>query len=193
MKSVKVLPVIISLYPKTIARHDDVIKKESTTSTEGRIIAFTKERTTLMKGRTMTSSEIVDSLWSVYDENQQFGTSRCEVENKLKHVLSNIPVNEQLTRNQVAKILHAFVRDVMEIPDIMDESVLQKATELRDLYDCRTCAADIMQVYLRGIMNVRYVIKETGMKLFGGREIFTNSELHEMEKRLIGVDKKYES
>ena len=144
----------------------------------------------------MTAKEFVDGLWSVYDEHQQTGITRCEIEDKLtrceiedklKYVLSNIPSNEELTRNQAAKILHIFIRDVLGLPDITDENVLQKATELSDIYDCRTCAADIMQVYVRGIMNPGYVIKETGLKMFGGRERLTNCEMEKVKQRLVAV------
>ena len=144
----------------------------------------------------MTAKEFVDGLWSVYDEHQQTGITRCEIEDKLtrceiedklKYVLSNIRSNEELTRNQAAKILHIFIRDVLGLPDITDENVLQKATELSDIYDCRTCAADIMQVYVRGIMNPGYVIKETGLKMFGGRERLTNCETEKVKQRLVGL------
>ena len=144
----------------------------------------------------MTAREFVDSLWSVYDEHQQIDITRCkmddkltrcEIEDKLKYVLSNIPSNEELTRNQAAKILHIFIRDVLGLTDITDENVLQKATELSDIYDCRTCAADIMQVYVRGIMNPGYVIKETGLKMFGGRERLTNCEMEKVKQRLVAL------
>ena len=153
----------------------------------------------------MTAREFVDSLWSVYDEHQQIDATRCrmedeqvrckiedkltlcEMEDKLKYVLSNIPSNEELTRNQAAKILHTYIRDVLKIPDITDEIVLHKATELRDLYDCRTCAADIMQVYLRGMMDAGYVIKETGMKMFGGSERFMTIEFDIVKELLMAL------
>ena len=52
----------------------------------------------------MTAKEFVDGLWSVYDEYQQTGITRCEIEDKLtrceiedkrKYVLANIPSNEE--------------------------------------------------------------------------------------------------
>lgn len=138
----------------------------------------------------MTSREFVDSLRVEYNQNQQSDNTRCEVEDKLGYVLSNIPADEHILRKQAAKILHAYIRDVLEIPDITDEKVLHKATELRDLYDCRTCAYDIMQVYLRGIMEARYVIQENGMKLFGGGERLTNFELYMIRERLVASEKK---
>ena len=148
----------------------------------------------------MTAKEFVDGLWSVYDEHQQTGITRCEIEDKLtrceiedklKYVLSNIPSNEELTRNQAAKILHTYIRDVLKIPDITDENVLHKATELRDLYDCRICAADIMQVYLRGMMDAGYVIKETGMKMFGGSEKLTEIELDKIRQQSVALETSY--
>ena len=168
-------------------------------------MAITKESVTQTEGRTMTAREFVDSLWSVYDEHQQIDATRCrmedeqvrckiedkltlcEMEDKLKYVLSNIPANEELTRNQAAKILHTYMRDVLGILDITDENVLHKATELRDLYDCRICAADIMQVYLHGMMDAGYVINETGMKMFGGGERFTTIEFDMVKERLMAL------
>lgn len=146
----------------------------------------------------MTSRDFVDGLWSVYDGHQQIDATRCkmedektqrEMEDKLKHVLSNIPTDEELTQNQAAKILHTYIRDVLKLPDITDENILHKATELRDLYDCRTCAADIMQVYLRGLMDAGYVIEETGMKMFGGRESVTELELDIIKQRLLALER----
>ena len=163
-------------------------------------MAITKESVTKTEGRTMTAREFVDSLWSVHDENQQTGITRCkmedkltrcEIEDKLKYVLSNIPANEELTRNQAAKILHTYMRDVLGIPDITDENVLHKATELRDLYDCRICAADIMQVYLRDMMDAGYVIKETGMKMFGGSEKLTEIELDKIRQQSVALETSY--
>lgn len=141
----------------------------------------------------MTAREFVDGLWAVYDEKHKTDNmryvmedklTRYVVKDKLKYVLSNIAANEEITRNQAAKILHTFIRDVLRIPDISDENVLQKATELKDLYDCRTCVSDIVQVYVRGIMDAGYVIKETGMKMFGGVETFAASGLDEICQRL---------
>lgn len=132
----------------------------------------------------MTPKEFVDSLCAVYNSKQTVCVERHQVEDKLKYVLSNIPANEQILRNQAAKILHAFIRDVLAIPDITDEKVLQKTAELKDLFDCRMCVSDIMQVYVRGIMDAGYVIKETEMKMFAGGETLTDSESTEIIHRV---------
>ena len=77
----------------------------------------------------MTAREFVDGLWVVYDEKHKTDNmryvmedklTRYVVKDKLKYVLSNIAANEEITRNQAAKILHTFIRDVLRIPDISD-------------------------------------------------------------------------
>lgn len=55
-----------------------------------------------------------------------------------------------LTRNEVAKTVHEFIRDVLGEPD---ESSIDGALVLKDLLDCGTCVQHIAQVYLKGIMD----------------------------------------
>lgn len=63
--------------------------------------------------------------------------------------LTNYPESRPIERRHAAKLVHLYLRDVL---GAADEEDLSKANELVDLYDCHTCAGDIAQVYLKGIM-----------------------------------------
>ena len=57
--------------------------------------------------------------------------------------------DEEIERRHAARILHNYIRIVLQIKD---ESDITKAYLLKDLFDCRVCANHIAQVYLKGIM-----------------------------------------
>ena len=60
--------------------------------------------------------------------------------------------DEPVLRKNEARIFHMFLLKELGIKDLQD---IQKAGELRDLYDCRVCANHVAQVYLRGIMDAK--------------------------------------
>ena len=95
----------------------------------------------------------------------------------IEKVDPHFPKEGPVLRKQLAKALHAFIRDILCVPDITDQETLKEATKLKDLYDCRTCVNDIMQVYVRGIMKEKHYFPETGMKLFGGNEEVPDDEM----------------
>ena len=66
-----------------------------------------------------------------------------------------------MTRKDVVRIVHAFLRTELREPDEID---ITPAYVLQDLLDCRVCAGHIMQVYVKGIMD--------GVTLPDGRMIF---------------------
>ncbi len=108
---------------------------------------------------------------------------------EIRIVMSTIPSNDDIIRNNAARIIHAILRDVYKIPDIRDENLLQEALKLKDLYDCRSCVTSIKQVYSRGIMKARYEISgntET-CRIFGGREKFELSDV-DWEMPIVGVN-----
>ena len=61
----------------------------------------------------------------------------------------------QLTRKNAARICHMYLLKVMKVRDLD----ISGAAKLRDLYDCRTCADHIAQVYLRGIMDAKNIMR----------------------------------
>lgn len=64
---------------------------------------------------------------------------------------------EQISRKNIARILHMYLVKERGVKDISD---ISGAECLRDLYDCRVCANHVAQMYLRGIMNHRTLDKK---------------------------------
>ena len=62
-----------------------------------------------------------------------------------------------ISRKNVARILHQYLLKVRNIPDIGD---IYEAYKLKDLFDCRICANHVAQVYLRGLMDAKNLMKE---------------------------------
>ena len=62
-----------------------------------------------------------------------------------------------ISRKNVARILHLYLLKVRNIPDICD---IPEAYKLKDLFDCRICANHVAQVYLRGLMSAKNLMKE---------------------------------
>ena len=61
-----------------------------------------------------------------------------------------------ITRKNVARICHMYLLKVMGISDLD----ISGASKLKDLYDCRVCANHIAQVYLRGIMDAKNIMRD---------------------------------
>ena len=62
-----------------------------------------------------------------------------------------------VSRKNVARILHQYLLKVRSISDIGD---ISEAYKLKDLFDCRICANHVAQVYLRGLMDAKNLMKE---------------------------------
>ena len=65
--------------------------------------------------------------------------------------------DRDISRKNVARILHQYLLKVRDIPDIGD---ISEAYKLKDLFDCRICANHVAQVYLRGLMDAKNLMKE---------------------------------
>ena len=63
---------------------------------------------------------------------------------------------QTITRKNVARICHMYLLKVMGISDLD----ISGASKLKDLYDCRVCANHIAQVYLRGIMDAKNIMRD---------------------------------
>lgn len=92
---------------------------------------------------------------------------------KVAYLLTEFADDYDIRKKNAARITHVFMRDILNISDITDESELSGAGKLRDLYDCRVCVADITQMYVRRIMPASY---ETPSLLFGSEELYTIKE-----------------
>lgn len=60
-----------------------------------------------------------------------------------------------ITRKNAARICHMYLFKVMNVRDLD----IKGAEDLKDLYDCRACANHIAQVYLRGIMDAKNIMR----------------------------------
>lgn len=69
----------------------------------------------------------------------------------------------EINRKNIARIIHMFLLKEKEMPDLQD---ISKASELRDLYDCRVCANHVAQVYLRDIMSAKELSVNGGFLWF---------------------------
>ncbi len=65
--------------------------------------------------------------------------------------------DRDISRKNVARILHMYLLKVSMVPDL---PYISLASALKDLYDCMICANHVAQVYLRGIMDAKNLLKE---------------------------------
>lgn len=115
---------------------------------------------------------------------QYISDDSCKNRTSLQYVLSNIPAGGPLLRKQAAKIVHVYMKEILGIPDETNTEKIQYALKLKDIYDCRTCVEDIIQVYSRGIMEAFYDIPEMGMKAFGGNEEMDYTETEQIKCKI---------
>ncbi len=82
----------------------------------------------------------------------------------------------ELKRIDAAIMLHKYLREVLDIPDLAD---ISGANVLRDLYDCRKCVNHIAQVYLRGLMKaLEYPLGEnSSMLIFDAQKVTGKSDV----------------
>lgn len=90
-----------------------------------------------------------------------------------------------LTRKLCAKILHEYLQKYMHEPD---EIGIEKAYFIKDLFDCRTCANHIAQVYLKGIMDVFELEKD--LVLFMPEKEVGSVELDEYVQKTVNSKKR---
>lgn len=65
--------------------------------------------------------------------------------------------DREISRKNVARILHQYLLRAGGVADIGD---IQEAYKLKDLFDCRVCANHVAQVYIRGLMDAKNLMKE---------------------------------
>lgn len=110
----------------------------------------------------MTREKFINRLLEVFGEDtgdifsNGLENGWLEFEDKLYH-------EDEINRKNIARIIHMYLLKVMGISDLQD---ISKASELRDLYDCRVCANHIAQVYLRDIMSAKELSVNGGFLWF---------------------------
>ena len=110
----------------------------------------------------MTREKFIKRLLEVFGEDtgdifsNGLENGWLEFEDKLYH-------EDEISRKNIARIIHMYLLKVKGISDLQD---ISKADELRDLYDCRVCANHIAQVYLRDIMSAKELSVNGGFLWF---------------------------
>ena len=92
--------------------------------------------------------------------------------------------DDPVSRKNIARIIHMYLMKEQGIPDLSD---IKKAEVLRDLYDCRTCANHVAQVYLRGIMDAKDLAASGGFMWFDLDGIDGSSAIDEYIRRSVSV------
>ena len=75
--------------------------------------------------------------------------------------------NTPIERGTAARLIRNYLKKALGEADL-DESKWYEARVLKDLYDCHVCVGDIVQVYIKGIMD--------GVELPDGSTIFASHE-----------------
>lgn len=88
--------------------------------------------------------------------------------------------DKPLVKKHCARIVHEFLRCERKEPDTIDTGF---AGRLLDLFDCRVCAGNVMQVYAKGIMDGYQ--NEEGNYIFGMEDPVSVTEAGEIADRLF--------
>ena len=110
----------------------------------------------------MTRFQFIQRLLDVFGEDNEdvfskgFENGWLEFEDRLYR-------DEAIIRKNIARIIHMYLLKEKGICDLQD---ISKASELRDLYDCRVCANHVAQVYLRDIMSAKELSVNGGFLWF---------------------------
>lgn len=134
----------------------------------------------------MTAGEFVDVLLLRAEQENRISPHK-PLPKSLTYALADYDPAYMLRRKNAARLAHIFLRDVLNEADEDSMERLKKAEVLRDLYDCRICVQDIMQLYAKGIISAENLLAEEGgsLLIFGGNEEFHREEAEEWAMRLL--------
>lgn len=90
--------------------------------------------------------------------------------------------NTQLERRTAAYMVHVYLSDVKKEPD---ESSIEPAFVLKDIYECSSCIRHIAQVFLKGIMPAQNGV-------FGVRMAVGEDEAKRITQRTFDRSKRFE-
>ena len=110
----------------------------------------------------MTRFQFIQRLLEVFGEDNEDVFSKG-LENGWLEFEDRLYRDEAIIRKNIARIIHMYLMKEKGICDLKD---ISKASELRDLYDCRVCANHVAQVYLRDIMSAKELSLNGGFLWF---------------------------
>jgi len=120
----------------------------------------------------------------------------CKLDKNLSNkeqeiILSDIPKEVDITRKQVAIIIHEYLKRILCEEDEKD---ISKALILKDLYDCRVCVNHIAQVFIKGIIAPiigENEARDSGLPvMFGVNEPVTDTEIMIIVDRVLNIEKR---
>ena len=130
---------------------------------------------------TITIREFAESLWERFWEERSSGEAfeKKGFEIALSHGWLSPQdaqqAQEPLKRSDAARLMHEFLRWELGEPDEIDWGA---AKELKDLYDCRVCAAHVAQMVCKGIMTAEG-------QIFDGKALLGRAEAEKSIERLL--------
>ena len=95
--------------------------------------------------------------------------------------------DEVLTRSIAAKLVHRYIKRELSENDT-DVSLWHAAGVLKDLYDCRVCVADTVEVYLKGIMDAK--VTENGDTVFALKDPVSYKEAASIAEKTLDPAKR---
>ena len=111
----------------------------------------------------MTREQLIYRLLEVFKKDTVEDVFSYGLENGWLEFEDKLYRDDVITRKNIARIIHMFLMKEMGVHDLQD---ISKAGELRDLYDCRVCANNVAQIYLRGIMGAKDISAKGGFLWF---------------------------
>ena len=133
---------------------------------------------------------LIENLWT--GEKDEICWSKSDSEKGVSFVCKKlgpceslvikIATAEPLDRKTAAKTVHEYLLNTMAEAD---SDHWKKAEALKDLYDCRTCAAHIAQVYVKGIMAASHNGAEP---VFAGSTLISHEEAAQITARLLNSE-----
>ncbi|MCQ2578044.1 MAG: hypothetical protein MJ176_05890 [Treponema sp.] len=141
---------------------------------------------------------LTENLWTgekgeitwTKDDMAEGVSVKCGKLGPCESLVLRIKTLEPLNRKTAAKTVHEYLLNTMAEADDED---WKKAEVLEDLYDCRTCAAHIAQVYVKGIMDgtaCGSVENASGKIVFEGSKQVSEEEAASIIDRLFNHEKR---
>lgn len=134
----------------------------------------------------VTTKDFVNMIFKSAPFSQDLVKDNFEAAKELGIIDAQDVLNGEnaLERRHAAKIMHTVLRKLCKEKD---EADINKASVLADLYDCRVCANNVAQMFLKGIMDSR-ITMESGRLLFCPKDEISYEEAENMIFRLFNKE-----
>ena len=125
----------------------------------------------------MSTEDFIDYIINEYEmiAPEESGHDSDSFWKEVMTYYSDSMLKASVTKKNAARILYAFLRHVIKIPNVD----WNNAKRLRDIYECRVCAEAIAQTYERGIINAS---AETA---FGINDVMMEADLRDSVRKTM--------